>query len=181
MATSALAMTARSRNTPCQSRHVSSDSERVDSTGFAFDVGRKIAPFVGEIARAMIAVTRTRVRDIQDATPYGGSVRAGCVRHEAVEEDYVPRVGLHRGERQSVRFERSPFLAEQSLLVPGRGDLQAAVFERGRVDTDHRGEKQGCMDAPARLLVLMELEPAAASQLEVDLVLEQHGFVTEDR
>src|SRR5207237_573488 len=46
-----------------------------------------------------------------------------------------------RGERQSVRVERSPFLAKQPLLVPARGDFQTPVFERGLVDADHRGEK----------------------------------------
>src|ERR1044071_1082434 len=112
------------RYTAWQSRDVSSDAERVGSTRFAFDIGREVAPFVGEIARAVIALTRTRIGDIQNAPRCGGSVRAGCVRHEAIEEDHVARVGLYRGECQSVRFEGSPFLAKQPLLVPTRSDFQ---------------------------------------------------------
>src|ERR1044071_8761820 len=124
------------RYTAWQSRDVSSDAERVGSTRLAFDIGWEVAPLVGEIARAVIAVTRTRIGDIQNAPRCGGSVRARCVRHEAIEEDHVARLGLHRGERQPVCVERSPFLAEQPLLVSARGDFQTPVFERGLVYAD---------------------------------------------
>src|SRR5258707_15507683 len=88
-----------------QSRDVSSDAERVGSTRFAFDIGREVAPLVGEIARAVIAVTRTRIGDIQNAPGCGGSGRAGCVRHEAIEENHVSPGRLNRAERRSPPFE----------------------------------------------------------------------------
>ena len=63
-------------------------------------------------------------------------------------------------------------------MVPA-GDLQATVQGRRFVDADHRGEKEIGVGAPARLLVLMEFEPAAAGQLEIDLVFEQDGLLAE--
>src|SRR5258707_15895291 len=75
------------RYTARQSRDVSSDAERVGSTRFAFDIGREVAPLVGEIARAVIAVTRTRIGDIQNAPGCGGLVWAGFVGGAAIERN----------------------------------------------------------------------------------------------
>src|SRR5258705_575267 len=74
------------RYTARQSRDVSSDAERVGSTRFAFDIGREVAPLVGEIARAVIAVTRTRIGDIQNAPRCGGSVCAGVVGPQSISQ-----------------------------------------------------------------------------------------------
>ena len=67
---------------------------------------------------------------------------------------------------------------EAAIVLPA-GDLEAAVPGRRFVDADHRGEKEIGVGTPARLLVLMEVESAAAGQLEIDLVFEQHSPLAE--
>jgi hypothetical protein len=103
------------------------------------------------------------------------------MRHEAVEEDDIARLGLHRLKRQPVAFQRMPLLPDEPLLVPASGDFEAAILECGRIDRDHRGEEQRRVDAPSRLLILMGRETTAARQLEIDLVLEQHGLAAQQR
>src|SRR6185312_829021 len=77
--------------------------------------------------------------------------------------------------------ERLPLVPDESASVVAGGQLEAAVLARGVVDADHRGDEQVRVDAPARLLVLVGLEAVAPRQLEVDLVLEEHRGLAEQR
>ncbi len=59
-------------------------------------------------------------------------------------------------------------------------DLEATVLGGRIVDRHHHGDEERGIGRPTGLLVLMRLEPIAAWQLEVDLVLEHHGRLSEE-
>ena len=107
----------------------------------------------------------------------GLSVKFGfeaCGR-EAVKEDMTSpgSVGISPHDQASF-VQRGPLLSEQAFPVsPGR-HFQAAVFQRGRVNRDHRCDENRRIAAPAGLLILVRLEAGSAGHLEVDFVFEQH-------
>lgn len=64
------------------------------------------------------------------------------------------------------------------MLVPGH-ELQAAVFHRSFVNAHHHADEKGGVIPPAGLGVLVGLEAVAAGHLEIDLLLEQDGFLAQ--
>src|SRR5260370_12016612 len=64
--------------------------------------------------------------------------------------------------------------------MPRRGrNLQAPIFDGRRIDRDHCRDEQRRVGRPTGLLILMRLEPPTPRHLEVDLILEQHGWTAE--
>jgi hypothetical protein len=74
--------------------------------------------------------------------------------------------------------ERLPLAKELAAMVAG-DELKAAVLERRLVDADRDRDEVTGIALPAGLGILMRLEAVAARHLEVDLLLEQHGFLAE--
>src|SRR5512140_57443 len=66
-----------------------SDAEDIVPAGLAFDVGREIAPFLGEVMFAMIALASAVVGDVENPARPVSEVGLRAVRHVAVEEDHV--------------------------------------------------------------------------------------------
>jgi len=126
---------------------------------------------------------KTVVGDVEHAATLTGEVRRRGVRCVGIEEHDVAGLGRHRTGIHAAHVvggEGRPLIADESPRVVSRGQLQAPVPRGGGIDADHRGDEQVGVGAPARLLVLMGLEAVAPGQLEVDLVLEEHGRLAEE-
>src|SRR5215831_9281115 len=159
-----------------------SDTERIGPTGIAFDVGWEALPLVGEISRAVITGRPAVVRDVEHAPSFGSEVRRRGVRRVGIEEYRVARAGRHRLRAEAAHVvigERRPLFADEPAGVVSGAQLEAAVLGCGGVDAEHGGDEQVGVCPPAGLLVLVRLEAAPARQLEVDLVLEEDGRLTE--
>src|SRR4030095_8989448 len=100
-----------------------------------------------------------------------------------LEEDDVAGLGgdgtgveaLHVGSGHG-----GPLAAEEAAGVLTGAELETAILGGGGVDADHGGDEEIGVGAPAGLLVLVGLEAVAAGELEVDLVLEEHGGLAEE-
>ena len=132
----------------------------------------------------MITVGFRVVGEIEDASCALGVVRLGGVRHVAVEEQHVAGLARHGTGGITCHLgarERLPFLADQAGEARSVGDLEASVGQRRRVDADERGHEQRGEDRPSGLLVLVRLEAGASRFLEIDLVLEHHRRLVDQR
>src|SRR5688572_10789339 len=111
----------------------------------------------------MIAVARAVVSEIDVAPLSRSPVRLRLVRHETVEEHDVAgrhRVGIEPDAFELARREGFPALPDETAPVMARGDFQAAVLRRARVDRDRDRDEVRRVVVPSRLDVLVRLETA---------------------
>src|ERR1700722_708241 len=117
------------------------DSEDVRLLPVAIDVRRKRGVLVGKVACPVIARARQVVGDIQNSPWRVGQVRLRSMGYIAIEEDDIPGCSRYRFQAQPLLFERLPLLADEALTMPAGSHLQAAVFQRGRVQSHHGGDE----------------------------------------
>ena len=153
-----------------------------DPLGVGTLVLGEVADLVGVVRLAVIADAAAVEGHEQRSSRPVALVRCAAVRRARGEGEHLARLELNRLPREVVhegRVDAAVTIGWKELVVLPGHQLEAAVVDRCVVDRQHHrdvivGELVGGG-------VLVRSEPGTAGQLEVDLLLVEHGRFGEER
>eukprot|EP00760_Papus_ankaliazontas_P006271 PhM_4_TR12971/c0_g1_i1/m.63560 len=165
-------------------KKISLDLVMVVLTLLTVRVRRQRLVFILVVAVAVVPLRALVEGKISVAARLVTQVIAALVRRAAVEENNVARGRLNKNPLHPRRLRLvhgSKVATNKSAPVVTARDLKTAVFFAVVIDRDEDGDELRGVFVPLGLDVLVCLEAAAAGELVVGLVLEEHGFLAKHR